>query len=102
MELHEFLHQRQSDASPLVCSTWRSLDAVKPLEQMRHLGFRNPDSGIFDSELRDTVAASRPDRNSSAMSEFQSIREEIEDDFFPHLPVYKRSSSGFFTADIEF
>src|SRR5258705_9557373 len=80
MRTREFLHQRETDARPLVRAGPGTLDPVKSIEEMRQFVCGDTDAGIRDRELEAIDARSERHPNPAFKGVFERVRQEIEDD----------------------
>src|SRR5687767_10547588 len=87
MQLHKFLHERQADAAPFVGPTVRPLYAMKSLEQVWHFFRRNTNTRIPNVKHRQVTVPPDGDRDLALEREFEGVRQQIENDLFPHVAV---------------
>ncbi len=87
VQLHQLPHQCQADSRSLVGAALRSTHAVEAFEDVRELLRRDPRARVPDRQLH--RALHRPQRNGDLPfeGELEGVREEVEDDLLPHLPV---------------
>src|SRR5579883_1703656 len=52
MQMHQFLHQRQANAGPLISTRARSLHTMKPLEETGQFIRRNAGASVTHLQLR--------------------------------------------------
>ena len=62
-------------------------DAVEALEHAGKVGLRNADASVGNAQLDAIATRSEFDRNLSVERELEGVRQQIEDDLLPHLPI---------------
>src|SRR5258708_372522 len=88
MKACDLLHQCQSDACALVRTGPSAFDAVKPLEDLRQIMLVDAGPGIPHQKL-DMVSGSPQDNaDLSFERKLQGVRKQVQNDLFPHLPLY--------------
>ena len=86
----QLLHQRQADAAALVGAGRAPRDPVEALEQVRQLVRRDAGAGVGarSAAARSAGRGQRTvDRRRSKVN-LRALREQVEDDLLPHLPVH--------------
>jgi hypothetical protein len=89
MQPRQLLHQRQPDSRALVRAATGAGHAMEPFEKLRHLVRRNAGAGVAHGELDVRANGAQADLDLAFESEFERIRDEIENDLLPHLAVNK-------------
>ena len=84
----QLLHQGQANARAFVGTGATVLDAVEPLEHARQVGLGDADAGIGDAKLDAVAERSQLHGNPPFERELERVRQQIQDDLFPHLPVH--------------
>src|SRR5271163_1112577 len=89
MQPYQFLHQRETDSGALMRSPDLALDSMEALEHARNLICRNPCAGIAHHELHAATVRRESKRDSDFTVEgiFERIRQQIENNLFPHRAV---------------
>src|SRR5262245_53081050 len=87
IQLDQFLHEREPNARTFMRPSLRTFHAVKTLEQMCHFLRRYSDASVADAHFHAFGLLFERDFNLAFKCELESIREQVEDDFFPHLAV---------------
>jgi hypothetical protein len=87
VNLDELMDECEPDPRPLVAPRARALDAMKAFEQARKVLGCYPDARVLDHEESFPIDARRSDRDGALEGELERVRQEIEDDLFPHAPV---------------
>ena len=81
------LHQRQADARAFVRARPRALDAMEALEELRQLLGGDAGARVPHRQLHVVAGV----RSATAMlpveRELQRVRQQVEDDLLPHVPV---------------
>jgi hypothetical protein len=72
----------------------RSLDAVEAVEETRQLLCRNSDARVADGERKRIAFAAEPDGDPAGESIFERVRDQVEDDLFPHVAIDIGGQSG--------
>src|SRR5918997_619670 len=62
-------------------------DAVKALEQLRQRTRVDAGAGVAHREHGVAAVADQPDGNGAVQGELERIRQQVEHDLLPHLPV---------------
>src|ERR1700739_1150715 len=87
MQLYQLPHQAQADPGAFVRAGRRAFDAVKALEEPGHLSRCNAYAAVLHGELRLTVPPFEANNDATLESVLERVRDQIEDNFFPHLRV---------------
>ena len=87
MHIHKLLHESQAYAAALMAATARIFNAPEPLKQVMKLLFRDACSGVGDFEEGIRAVSRNGYSNFAFKRGLQGIREQIENNLFPHLPV---------------
>ena len=87
MQAGQLLHQGQTDSSAFVRPGSSVRDAVEALEHAGKVGLRNADASVFNAQLDAIATRSEFDPNLSVESELEGVRQQIEEDLLPHLPI---------------
>src|SRR5258708_5900934 len=87
MQRNQLLHQGKADPCSLMRARLRPFDPVKTFEQTRQLRFRDTDAGICYGKLCEVTAPPEPDGDAALERMLEGIREQVEHDLLPHLPV---------------
>jgi hypothetical protein len=61
---------------------------VEPLEQVGHLPDRDARPGVADGQLHRTAGGPQTDRDLPLERELEGVRQEVQDDVLPHVPVH--------------
>ena len=89
MQPHQLSHQREPDAAALKASPSCAGNAVEALEQPGQLVGRDTGAGV--AHLQHRFARIRrggeADRDDAFERELERVREQVEDDLLPHLPI---------------
>jgi hypothetical protein len=93
MELHELAHQGETDAGAFVRASLAALHPVEALEDVRQLACRYAGARVLDGEIDEAVALRDAHRDSAFEGELEGVRQQVEDDLLPHLPVEKHRSA---------
>src|SRR3984957_17584208 len=87
MQVHQLLHERQSNTRSLVRSRQRTLHAMEAIKQSRQLFGCNAYTTVLYGQLRGAVDPPEAHGNATLEGVFERIRQQVENDFFPHLPI---------------
>src|SRR5690348_13452899 len=87
MELDEFLDQREADAGAFVRPALCSVDAMEALEDMREFVCRDAGPRVAHHHRRVRSLPLDADGDFAIEGEFECVRDQVEDDLLPHLPV---------------
>ena len=89
MNMDEFPHERQPDAAALDGASSGAGHASESIEYMRKFGGRNASAGIANADFRALSVLRTPslDCYGAIEGEFECIRQQIENHFFPHVAV---------------
>ena len=87
VKFDEILHEREADAGALVCAGACVFDTVEPLEHARQLVSRYADTGVFDPQRDRPVGLPQRYGDPSLERELERVRQQIQDDLLPHLPI---------------
>ena len=79
--------QGQADAGTLVGARRRPFDAVKSIEDVVEIVRRDADPGVSHAELDVSVGRRHRHPDRALERELERVRQQIEDDLFPHLAV---------------
>ena len=93
----ELADQRQADAGTLVRARRGPFDAVKSIEDVVEIVRRDADPGVSHAELDVGVGRRHRHPDRALERELERVRQQIEDDLFPHLAVDVDRASA--TAD---
>ena len=88
MHLHQFLHQCEPDPAAFVAAPPCPVDAPEALKEIGKIAFRDARSGVAYRNLRLLAGGSHTDPDLSVECGFERVRDEIENDLLPHLPVH--------------
>ena len=72
---------------PFVGPRPRALDPMKAIEYVRQFRGRDAGAGVPDDQLELVVDEPHRDGDLALERELQGVRQEIEDDLFPHLAI---------------
>src|SRR5580658_5631179 len=76
-------------------------DAVKAFEDVAQLISGDPGAGIADRQLEMRAGVAQFDLDGAIKSKLESIRQKVENDLFPHLPIDIRGLEQRQTVDVE-
>ena len=88
METGQLLHQGQANARAFVRAGTSVLDAVEAFEHAGKVGLRNADAGIADTQLDKVAGRSEFDVDLALKCELEGVRQQIQEDLLPHLPIH--------------
>src|SRR5436305_8733999 len=88
MEFCELLNECEPNPASLICAASHVLHAMEALEQPRHFVLRDPNSGVANAKLRTIGRSAERDFNLTFEGELESIRDEVENNFLPHLAIH--------------
>src|SRR6516165_10393613 len=89
VQAYELLHQGEPDTRSFVCAGTRSLDAMKALEDVWQVRGADAGAGVGHGEHDLVLLPRNGHGNAPFQGELVRIREQVEDDLFPHVPVDK-------------
>jgi hypothetical protein len=89
VELDELAHEREADARSFVRARMHVPHALKALEELRQVGFRDADARISHAELDVAHVRAEPDLDLALERELERVREKVQNDLFPHVAVDK-------------
>ena len=87
VQFNEFLDQCQPNTGSFMAATPRAFHAPKSLEQVRQLALRNACPRVAHGQTRRRPIARNGDTNAAVKSRLECVRDQVQDDLFPHLPV---------------
>jgi hypothetical protein len=89
VQLDEFLHKSESDASAFDTSPACAFDPVEALEQTRQFVGGNANARVGDAHENSTPVAARLDRDPdlAVVRELERVREQIDQDLLPHFAI---------------
>ncbi len=87
MQAHQFLDQCQADAGAFVGAARRALDAVEALEHARQFVLGNAGAGVLHRQARHAGMFAQRHRHAAVQRELEGVRQQVEDDLFPHVAV---------------
>src|SRR5665213_2714642 len=88
VKLYQLPQQRKTDSRTLVGSPARAFHAVETLEDMRQFRRGYADAGIGDGKRRTIAIGPHPHRDASLKRELECVREKVQHNLLPHVPVY--------------
>src|SRR5262249_55006852 len=94
VELHQIADQREPDPGSLVGATLGPADAMESLEDVRQLILRDADPRVLHRQHDGLVTFGERHRYAALERELERIRQEIQDDLLPHVPVDKDRGPG--------
>ena len=74
---------------------------MEAFEQLRQLIGGDAGAGVADGELEVRAGVTQFNLDDTLESELEGIRDEIEDDLFPHFPIDIRRLGHWRTIDVE-
>ena len=89
MHADQFAHEREADARPLVRAAAAALDAQEALEDARQGLGGDADAGIGHGQAHRARNRFQPDDDAAPEGELEGVRQEVEDDLLPHVPVHE-------------
>ena len=92
MDLHQFLDQGQADAAALVRARLGLPDLLEPVEDARQFLGGDAYARVAHREFREAVTRDQLDANRPVQRELEGVREQVEDDLFPHGAVDEHRS----------
>ncbi len=87
MQPHQLLDQRQPDAGAFEAAALHALDAVEALEHFRQFRFGNAAARVAHRQLDAVFDLAQAHRHRAGQREFKGVRQQVEDDLFPHVVV---------------
>src|SRR5580704_9972230 len=90
MQLHQLLHEREADPGTLLRASLRRLDSIEALEQAWDFLVRYPDAGVGYLQRDPGAVALQTHGDLAEERELEGVRQQVEDDFLPHLPVQEQ------------
>ena len=88
VQLHQLLHQGESDSASLIGTTIRPLHSMKSLEQPRNFIGRDARASVPHAHLDVCAGAAHCDLDLAGKRELECVGEEIEDNLLPHLAIH--------------
>src|ERR1700722_4705275 len=82
------MYQSQTDPTAFVGPTGHIRDTTESLEQFRHRFRRNSYSSVPNAKLGDVAHAMDGDRNFSLKGEFESVGDQVKNNFLPHIAIH--------------
>ncbi len=101
MESRQLLDERQPDARAFVRAGARVLDAMEALEHAGKISLGNADAGIGDAQLDAIAPRSQVHLDPAFEGELEGVRQQIQDDLFPHVPIHVHGFRQRIAADDE-
>src|SRR5579883_2852377 len=83
----EFVHHCEPDSRALLGATQGAFHTMEPIEDPRELLRGNPDSGIAYVQEGAFRLPVKAHGDTPTKGELECVRQEIEDDLLPHLPI---------------
>ena len=80
---HELLHEGEADAGSFEAATFRALDALKAVEDVRQLVRGDAGAGIANRELDAIATRAQAHGDFSSESKLERVRDQVEDDLLP-------------------
>src|ERR1700759_3944116 len=90
VQLRQFLNQRKADTRALMRASPGAGHAIKALEQLGYFVRRDAGSGIAHRELETPGRLAQAALDLALQGELERVRDQIEDDLFPHLAIHER------------
>src|SRR5215475_12790123 len=87
MQPYQFLHQGKSNSAPFMRAASRVFNAVETVKDTRQFLVRDSHTRIADPQLQASPNILQRDGDLPFEGEFEGVRDQVEDDFFPHCPV---------------
>src|SRR5580658_7993005 len=87
MESNELLDERETDAGAFVAARMCALDAVEAFEDARQVLLTDADARIRHFELYAVWDLAQAHRDAPFERELERVRQEIQDNLLPHVPV---------------
>src|SRR5437773_2321791 len=84
---NQLLHEGQAYPRALVGPRLRTLHSVEALKQSRQLALGDADSRVGHREFHAVTTPGERRTNATLKGVFEGVREEVEDDLFPHIFV---------------
>ena len=101
MKTGQFLHEREADARAFVRAGSRVLDAVEALEDAGEIGVGNADARVRDAQPHAIAVRLQLDANLALERELEGVRQQIQDDLLPHVPIHVHRSRDRIAVDHE-
>src|SRR4029077_12519636 len=76
-------------------------DTVETFEKLGQLVGRDADPGVADGELDMRAGVTQSNLDETLEGKLEGVRDEIEDDLFPHLPIDIRQFGHGRTVNVE-
>src|SRR4026208_588198 len=87
MQVYELLDQRQANTRSFETASARSFHAVETLEEVWQLVHWNARAGVAHFQVDRLAGVSQRDFDFAVERKLESIREQVEEDLFPHLSI---------------
>jgi hypothetical protein len=90
VQLHELLHEGESNAATFDRAPACTLNTMEALENVRQVVLGDARARIGHAERDAAVPRFERDADLALERELERVREQIEDDLFPHLAIDER------------
>ena len=89
MQLDQFLHQGQPDATALMRASACVFDPVEPIKKQRDFIKGDARTGVAHAQFCGEVSMSHRDGDFPVKSELEGVGQQVENDLLPHRPVHE-------------
>ena len=98
----QLVDEREPDAGAFLRAGASALDPMKPLEDVPDLAVGNAHAGVAHAEFHHARTLEKRQVDRTVERELQGVREKVQDDLLPHLPVHVDRLRQRWAVDHEF